>query len=246
MEQKVALVCKDELEEIAFARGIAKRLKAGADPETAKKLGLKPLEKPNIVIAIGGDGTFLRAERIYPGVPKFAISVDSFAYLAEVDSKQADKYIERLVKLKYIIEERMKLHSPLGDALNEIVFVSPNPGEVVELEVTFGTEKLHFKGDGLIIATPTGSTAYCMTAGGPVLDPLMEAILLVPICDTKGIRPMVIPPQKITVKGKCMAVIDGYQRKEVTSLTITEGQPTVFIKFEPGFSSRLCQKMRWE
>lgn len=245
MEQKVAIVCKDNTKEINFARNLGKKLKAGADAESAKKLGLKVTDKPNIVIAVGGDGTFLRAERIYPGVPKFGISVDSFAYLAEVDSKQADKYIEKLVKLKYIIEERMKLHSQIGDAINEIALVSPNPGKVVELDVSFGSEKLHFKGDGLIIATPTGSTAYSLTAGGPVLDPIMEAVIIVPICDTKGMEPMVIPPQKITISGKCIAVIDGFQKEEVTSITITEGQPTIFIKFEPGFCDRLCQKMRW-
>lgn len=245
MATNIALVCKNSPQAIVIAKGIGKVLGAGADEETAKVTKLKKMSDPDLVISIGGDGTFLRAERLFPGVLKFGVNAEKTAFLNEGNPDEVDTFLKLIKQKKYSIEERMKLKCTIGECLNEVALIPAEQGSLVKLKVSFGGETIDVAGDGLIIATPTGSTAYSLAAGGPVLDPRMEVMMLVPICPVKKTSPMVIPPQKIEIEGKCLAVLDGYTKVKVDKITVEEGPSTRVIRFKQDFFGKLVRKMGW-
>ncbi|GED97745.1 NAD kinase [Gordonia crocea] len=161
-----------------------------------------------VVIALGGDGTFLRAaELAYPAaVPAIGINLGHIGFLAEAEAGSIEEVMSRLIEGRYTIEPRMTLDvtiiGPDGTtigrtwALNEVVVQNDQHRGVLELitEVD-GRPVSAFGADGLMIATPTGSTAYAFSAGGPVMWPDLEAILVVPSnAHALFARPMVTSP----------------------------------------------------
>ena len=163
-----------------------------------------------LVIGLGGDGTLLRAAeaaRDY-GVPVLGVNLGRVGFLAEVESDGLDDVVARVAGRAYEIDERMTLDvtvtEPDGSrwltwALNEIVVEKCEPGRMVEIVVEVDGRPLSRWGcDGVLVATPTGSTAYAFSVGGPIVWPDVQAILLVPIAAHALFgRPMLTSPESV-------------------------------------------------
>jgi NAD+ kinase len=161
-----------------------------------------------MVISVGGDGTLIRtAKKIYRnGIPIFGINLGSLGYLAEVEVAETDKMIERVFQNEYHIEERLMLEAKLvGESageqdsftvLNDISIIRGDLPYSIKISSYIDDYPLEvFLGDGLIVATPTGSTAYSLSAGGPVVDPEVNAISIVPVCPHIVFsRPIILSP----------------------------------------------------
>ena len=159
-------------------------------------------KKADIVVTIGGDGTILRAlEKI--DKPIFAINSGGMGFLSEVESKYAKEGLKRVIDGDYNVEERAKLKATLDkkrlpDAANEVTVQTARIAKMIYLQVLVDGELLEtFGADGVIIATPTGSTSYALSAGGPILDPSVNAMVIAPLAPFKlAARPWVIPLDK--------------------------------------------------
>lgn len=147
-----------------------------------------------LLIVLGGDGTLLNVAREICNkisVPIFGINIGNLGFLSSIEISDIDKAIEKIKNEEYRIDRRMLLHCHSGEneneridnALNDIVVARGVLSRMVKFQV-FVDDKLYstFKGDGLIVATPTGSTAYSFSAGGPFVYPNLDLITLTPIC----------------------------------------------------------------
>ena len=212
---------------------LAKRLLAGLkgedvvlEPELASALGERGKAigamRADAIVTLGGDGTVLRALREAPKVPVLAINLGGRGFLASIKPADALHAVGALIAGKLAIVERERLAGEvdgkrLPDALNEVVVCSALVGKTISFDVLVdGTSVMEGKGDGVIVATPTGSTAYALAAGGPVLDRRLEAFVIVPICTSRPeVPPIVVPmSSRIVVKltardRKGMVVVDG-------------------------------------
>jgi len=197
--------------------------KAGADfiveNELAEHLSLREesyprsslknfFEKCQMVISFGGDGTILSTARAIgdSGVPILGVKMGGMGFLAELTPKELYASMEDILKGHYQIVKRMVLQVEVeGEkttqyhALNDFVFDKGAVSRVIHIKTFIDDEFLNtYISDGLIISTPTGSTAYSLAAGGPILLPSMEAIIVNPISPhTLGARPVVIPDDKV-------------------------------------------------
>ncbi|MDD4254401.1 MAG: NAD(+)/NADH kinase [Methanofollis sp.] len=141
----------------------------------------------DIVVAVGGDGTVLLAvRRMKRQIPIIGINKGHVGFLADLESSEAQAFFRNLQR-KMRLEMRMRIAlsaggEPLGTALNEAVIVTERPAKMLRFTVVIdGIEVEEFRADGLVIATPTGSTAYAMSGGGPIVDPKFDGFLLVPL-----------------------------------------------------------------
>ena len=142
------------------------------------------------VIVLGGDGTLIHAAHdIAPaGIPILGVNLGHTGYLCDVDKGSIKDVARRLIEDDFVIEKRMMLRGEMGgssddmDALNDIVIHRVGVLQMVNLVVYVDGEYLHsFDGDGVIVSSPTGSTAYNLSAGGPIVDPNAKVILITPI-----------------------------------------------------------------
>ena len=145
------------------------------------------------VLVLGGDGTLIRtaAGMVAMDLPLIGINLGTLGYLCELEAKDAFAAVDRLMEDSYVIEERMLLtgHAKMHDgnteehlALNEVSIHRSGSLSVISLKIYVNGQYLHtFHGDGIIVSTPTGSTGYSMSAGGPIVDPKARMILLTPI-----------------------------------------------------------------
>ncbi|MCK5559144.1 MAG: NAD(+)/NADH kinase [Thermoplasmata archaeon] len=228
------------------------------DVETAPIAKFDKL-KIDILISIGGDGTILRAlQQCNANI--FGINAGVLGFLTEVREDQATEGLKRILDKDYVIDERTKLKTTLNkkrlfDAVNEAVIHTAHIAKMRHFEIfvdDFVAETI--RADGIIIATPTGSTSYAMSAGGPILDPRVEAFIIVPIAPFKlSARPMVIPiDSTISIKHKepkrpSLLVLDGQYEHKLEAddeITFTKSESMVkFIKFEPDFYKRIEEKL---
>lgn len=154
-------------------------------------------------IAIGGDGTTLAAARFFIGkeIPIFGINTGHLGYLSATESQDAIDNLEKLVAGEYTIEERATLlvNSPTGKyyALNEAVFHRGEQPHLIKARLSInGHETDVVRGDGVLVATPTGSTAYNLSAGGPIIAPTAQIMVATPICaHSLTARPIVLDKQ---------------------------------------------------
>lgn len=160
------------------------------EPIVLDKNNYTEAEKCDYIISIGGDGTMLRAAKIASIYNKSVIGINCghFGYLAELEVNEIP-LIKKIIDNDYIIERRKMIKVTLeksGDeftALNDIVIQRSNDSSIAEITVSSKDKPfLKVKADGIIIATPTGSTAYSMSAGGPIVDPSVDGIIINSIC----------------------------------------------------------------
>ena len=178
-------------------------------------------------LSLGGDGTMLRATALVAGhgVAILGVNAGHLGYLTEVDRTQMEEVLDQWRAGELSLERRMMVEvwsddgaAWVGRALNEAVIDRSESGRAVEVRVTIGDhEFITFLADGLIVATPTGSTAYSLSAGGPIVEPDFRTLLLTPIAaHTVFNRPMVLSPDtevRLTIEGHRSAVVslDGRQ-----------------------------------
>ena len=150
-------------------------------------------------IVLGGDGTILRTARFYAPfeVPILGINLGRLGFMSQAKSNQVDEAIDSILNGKFLIEDRIMLSARNGEmnALNDIVIKGDGFSRTSRLYVHINDNIVcDYLADGIIISTPTGSTAYTLSAGGPILFPTLDAIVIVPICPhTMNARPIVIP-----------------------------------------------------
>ena len=179
------------------------------------------------IVVLGGDGTILEcARRAAPlGLPIIGINLGRLGYMAELEISEIDG-LERVVSGDYALEERSMLSVEIvtGDgrvrssnyALNDAVLSNGSISRIVDLELYEGGVLVSaYRSDGLIVATPTGSTAYSMSAGGAIVDPRLSCICVTPICPhSLSARPLIFPDNaRISVKNVC-------QREKMLYLTV--------------------------
>ena len=159
----------------------------------------------DLAITLGGDGTILHAARSLAdkGVPMVGINIGRLGFLADISSDEIDTVLDDILSGKYIEEERFLLEARIirnkkivfsADALNDVVVHIRDVARMIEFETRINDQFVnHQRADGLIISTPTGSTAYALSSGGPILQADLDAITLVPICPhTLSSRPLVV------------------------------------------------------
>lgn len=158
-------------------------------------------EKPDMVLAVGGDGTMLAAVQIAlrADVPVLGFNLGTVGFLTEAEPDQAESVVRRLMAGDYQLDERMTVSATVGQksatGVNDVVVEKVDSQRLVDLEVNIdGSRFLTYRADGLIVSTPTGSTAYSFSAGGPLVDPDLEALVLAPVAAHSLFdRPLVFP-----------------------------------------------------
>lgn len=220
-------------------------------------------KNPDFVIALGGDGTLLSAANLYgkKQIPILGVNIGGLGFLTDVTFQQLPQTLSEIKKKKFKIEKRMALQAHFDRtilyALNDLTISTRIPGRVVEFSAVFNREYIcRFVADGMIIATPTGSTAYSLAAGGPIIPPYTEAIIVTPISPhTLSVRPIVLPADtKIEIevgkKGKGVLVADGQRSKSVTTGHVIKFRKAhYYVKLikplHTTFFDTLREKMQW-
>lgn len=225
-----------------------------------KGFSLKDINKnADIVVTIGGDGTILAAMSEIDK-PVFSINSGGMGFLSEVESKYAMEGLKQIIDGRYNVEERAKLKIMLNgkrlpDATNEVTIQTAQIAKILYLKIFVDDELIESMGaDGVIIATPTGSTSYCLSVGGPIMDPTVNAMIIAPLAAFKlSARPWIVPLVKnvgvhLLPKSKeTNLVIDGRFLAPVTpesSIMVTGSQKKArFIRFGESFYQMVRLKL---
>ena len=182
------------------ARGVQSWIAAGRPSAEA-------IRRADFAIALGGDGTMLRVAReVAPrGIPLLGVNLGTLGFLSGTEARDLKRRLDAVLAGRFIVEERSMLTAEtLRDgkrvfgpdiALNEVVIRCGDQARAITLATRSGERFVaDFFGDGLIVATPTGSTAYSLAASGPIVDPALDVTLLAPICPhTLTQRPLIVP-----------------------------------------------------
>lgn len=202
---------------VAEARKIQISVRAGIDTSPLSERDF------DLVVTLGGDGTLLRGARLAAelDLPIIGINLGSLGFLTAVGIDELESAFERLTRDDFCVETRMRIAAQLLSsprvqctALNEIGLVHTEISRRTEIELFVGERSLgSYPGDGVLIATPTGSTAYALSAGGPIIEPTIESLLIVPLAPHRlGVRSLVLPSEsvvKAVAKRSAQLLADG-------------------------------------
>lgn len=254
--------------------------KAGIDvvtlPDAAATLETRAVQEADIaaevdlIIAVGGDGTMLHAAALTGSgkVPLLGVNRGRLGFLADISPAEMLENLEQILEGNYSRETRLLLEAKitaadgsqrLAVAVNDIVLQRRETGRMIDVETRIADRYVNtHAGDGLIVATPTGSTAYALSCGGPIIEPLLDAVVIVPICPhTLGDRPIVIPASlDIEVKllprhdTKAEVSVDGHSLGELDPddrLLISESANRITLIHPPGYDyyGILRSKLHW-
>lgn len=251
--------------EVLVAKKIAKRLN---NPESVGIISA-PYEGVNIVFSLGGDGTLLRASRLVSiyGIPICGVNLGGLGFLTQIGLLELNNYLKYILEENYQIEDRMMLSGKIirNDenikqfyCLNDIVIAKKLFARLIHLETYVNDEYvIHYAADGLVVSTSTGSTAYSLSAGGPIVHPSIKTMIITPICPhTLSARALVINHKdilKVIVLSKdkdVMLTVDGQQGfdlKENDSIIIKKSKYKAKLITFPGksFYGVLRKKLKW-
>jgi NAD+ kinase len=240
------------------------------DTNSAKMIGLigiefdRMCEECDILVSIGGDGTLISlARRSYKyNKPIMGINAGKLGFLTDVTILEMEQFIEKFFTGKYRIDKRMMLRIEINNkkyyAFNDIVFSKETISAMVDLKVEAEDDKdiywlNTYYGDGLIISTPTGSTAYNLSAGGPVVFPLTKSFILTPLCPhSLTQRPLVLPSEFrlfIQSDAKVEVILDGqeivhlYGKK--AKIKIASKSAKLIHRIERNYFDILREKLNW-
>ncbi len=224
----------------------------------------------DLVIIIGGDGTLLNAARNLSNfdVPLAGINLGRLGFLVDISPQDINAKLDEILSGKYMEEKRLLLHAQVkrdgeiimeADALNDVVIHKWEFARMIELEISINRQHVNtHRSDGLIICTPTGSTAYALSGGGPILHPALHAIALVPICPhALSNRPIVVDADseiEITVSqekaGDAQLTCDGqiYHRMEPGDKALIKAKPSKLHLLHPedyDYYDILRAKLHW-
>jgi NAD+ kinase len=231
-------------------------------------------ERVDLVLALGGDGTFLRASRLVAAqdVPVLGINVGHLGFLTSASEDQVEAALAQVAEGEFLLDPRFTLSATVLTsegtprasfmALNDFVVHKGGMARVARLDLHVGDGPERdaigsFSADGVILATSTGSTAYSMSAGGPIIVPEMECIVVTPICPhTLAVRPLVVPSHlRISVRGlgrseDLVLTVDGQEGTRLApgdEVVVEKGRATVpLVRFEgQTFFQTLRRKLNW-
>ncbi|OMH40055.1 NAD(+)/NADH kinase [Desulfurobacterium indicum] len=242
-------------------------------PEMMKKIKVVDRvclpDRVEVMIVLGGDGTFLNVARLIDKkpVPILGVNFGTLGFLTELTMDEIEESIDKLLNGKFIVENRpvirVKLtrrngHIAIYRCVNEVVIKRDTLARIIEVELRANGKFVStFRGDGLIVATPTGSTAYSLSAGGPIIFPTLSAMLITPICPhTLTMRPLVIDgsivltAQLKTTSETVMVIFDGQEGIELRKgdrLDITKSPYDLLILRDPdkSYYQTLREKLHW-
>ena len=260
-----AISAAGELAPLLFSAGFSLYTISDIDIEGIKKVAAEDLPEIEIAVVLGGDGTILRAAEVTLArkIPLLGINLGHVGFLAEVDRPTIKAIAQSIIEKSYVSENRMVLQFEIerggkfvsnGWALNEVT-VERDATTMVELFVEIDRRPLsHWGCDGVICSTPTGSTAYAFSAGGPVLWPEIEALVLLPIsAHALFSRPMVVSPKSeiiITVESSAALLSADALRKIPLEIgdrvIITRDERTIKLSHVSAtlFTDRLVAKFK--
>lgn len=218
----------------------------------------------DVLIALGGDGTMLHAAHLAKekDIPVLGINSGKLGFMANVQPGQVEVALTAILKNDYVLDKRFMLEASSRDgtisyALNEFLFSKKDTSSMINLEATYDGQLInHYWADGLIISSPTGSTAYNLSAGGPIVIPNTKVMLLTPINPhTLTTRPMVLPsdrPLTITSANSSEHVLFSYDGKVIPThqkldIEIRQSDFSVNLIQFPGYSyfGTLRNKLMW-
>ncbi len=220
----------------------------------------------DIVVSMGGDGTLLSTARIVGSRSTLLLGVNlgSLGFLTQITPAEMLFCLDRIIQKDYEVQKRMVLEAYVNGAgqayfaLNEVVVDNRPSGRMIDIALGVNAENiLTYRCDGLVIATPTGSTGYSLSVGGPIIHPTMEAIIAAPISAfSLSTRPMILRPTdelKLTVDSEHQAAaltLDGQETKELkggdTVLVRRAGFSHNFIVFPENSFYKVCRnKLHW-
>lgn len=188
----------------------------------------------DVIITIGGDGTIIRyAKRAaLDNKPVLGINAGRMGYLANLEQNELN-LVSKLKTKDYFVEERMMLSVSVLEngnlvnefsAINDAVITSGFISRIIDVSVTVGGDSISYRADGLIISTPTGSTAYSMSAGGPIIDPLTENICITPICSHS------LSAKPILLGANNVLKLKSYSKKRTDIYLTVDGRKVAQIK----------------
>jgi len=224
----------------------------------------------DLIIAVGGDGTMLYAAGLAQsqGVPLLGVNRGRLGFLADITPNEMLDGVDRILEGNYTQESRLLVSARImrgtetqssAIALNDVVVQRRETGRMLDLRTSIAGRYVNtHSGDGLIVATPTGSTAYALSCGGPIIDPTLDALVIVPVCPhTLSDRPIVIPADfevDVTLLPradiKAEVAIDGRSIGELSAddrLLIRKAENRVTLIHPPGydFYEILLTKLHW-
>lgn len=253
-----------------------RRIEVVLDTGSAALLGEKGgvqktqlVTKADVLLVLGGDGTMLNAARLAGerGIPILGVNMGGLGFLTEVRRDSLYPSLERVFANDFVLEERLMLRTHVhrhgetvtqGGVLNDVVISKGTLARMIELKIEIqGQFVTNLRGDGLIISTPTGSTAYSLSAGGPIIDPAVQSLILTPICPhTLTHRPLIVPAHaEITATltsrdDGAMATLDGQvgvalAQGDSVDIKLSEHR-TRLIRFpETRYYNVLREKLKW-
>ncbi len=279
--KRIGIICKPgRPEPLGILKELLPRL-AGkgcetfVDAEAASALGIHGVSRTEIasiadaVFVLGGDGTMLSVSRLVAerGVPILGVNLGTMGFITEINKEDLYDAAERMLAGTCAVEERLMLKAAVyreGEkaaeytVLNDVVINKGALARIIDLETNInGTYVTTVKADGLIISTPTGSTAYSVSAGGPILYPTLKSIVLTPICShTLTNRPIVLPEDfRIEVVLKTLSedvylTLDGQvgfslRVDDVIAISKSEFKTRLLIPFERDYFKVLRTKLKW-
>lgn len=257
----------DQSIEVFAPRNLPKKAKArGIHLVPTEKLG----SSIDLLVAIGGDGNLLRATRVIAGCPVPIIGVNRgrLGFLTDVKPEHMLAALDAILAGDYLAEERLMLKARIRgsrgkarslNALNDVVLQKAASGRILDFETTVDGHYVNTHGgDGLIVATATGSTAYALSCGGPIIRPDVAALVMVPICPhTLSDRPLVLPSSsRIQVRvppgtaGQAQVICDGEELGQLDSsqtLDIVAADETVTLLHPKDYNyyELLRSKLNW-
>ncbi len=226
-------------------------------------------DKVDLIIVLGGDGTFLTVAKLVDKrpVPLLGINFGTLGFLAEISIDEIDDCLERLLRGEFVVENRPVLrvkvlrrngHVSIYRCVNEVAIKRDTLARIIEVEVEAdGNYVTTFRGDGVIVATPTGSTAYSLSAGGPIIYPTLNAMLLTPVCPhTLTLRPLILSGNtclKVSLKTESenvMVIFDGQEGIELRigdAIEITRSPYDLLVMRDPKkpYYQILREKLKW-
>jgi len=223
-------------------------------------------ENSDAIVTLGGDGTLISAVRrsFKYDIPIFGVYAGSLGFLADINFDELEQFVIKLVEGNYRVDERAILEATFQQngkdvsiyAFNDIVLTRPSVSNMIHVETLVDSKAFNtYYGDGIIVSTPTGSTAYNLSAGGPVLFPLTNVFALTPICPhSLTQRPVVLPGEfsieMKTPKDKALVIIDGQDKLELAKgesihIQLAEKKVKLIHREEFNYFDVLKEKLNW-
>ncbi len=255
----------------------SKKVKVYIEGNKGKEIGKEELNCPtekflknvDLIISLGGDGTLLRAARLVAAedIPVFGVNLGGLGFLTQIGIDDLEKSLEKLYRERYFLDERMMLNCIVKrreeeikkfTALNDVVIGKGAFARIISLATYVNNDYvITYSADGLVVSTSTGSTAYSLSAGGPIVNPSINSIMLTPICPhTLSARPFIIGENdqvKIKLESseeKVMVTIDGQEgfvlkSKDEVIIKKSDHKAQLITFKEKSFYAILREKLRW-